>query len=642
MHKNKETKQNKSPKKESEMKHNKLNKFSTYKNKQFKQNQASNVVSQAKESQAKKSTLSCLLLAPALLANALFALEFGGVGNVSAGMGGAGVALKQSQWTLYYNPALLGIVNKSSFGYSFGAEYKETNLLAATNINTNNIEEMYKELDGLFKGTATNSAGGGGSYPVTLSLRSAAPQNAAPQANGKNLQLSGAFGDVVRNLLGKGSSDTVTDSDLTDYLKKHGGGDSPSSVDDALNKMSSSDFEGVKKDLEAAIKKTESTHPDSGLGILAGIVSGLTPENLKDALEQVGSGESIDITKLLTKMGGITLKSGSSATLNTFLKDMQTINGIMQQNDFSASTQNGLIITYSGKNNNWGISLGLLASAYANAHADIDKTHNQLIIASGNDYYGITVSGSGVTINKSEKSKYDSSSILTGNHHITSNAIAFGELPIGYGYAWHSRAGTFGLGLAGKYIHAAGYILEASGKYDSIGKGINFSSKDIVQTSTWGVDVGLVYVPTFSKNLIFGLVGKNLNAPKIKTNKKTIELNRQIRAGVSYSLWKERIVFALDADLLANQTLSTVRPYSQMIGGGVMFDFKYVDLRFGSMYDFRDTTKEGVILTGGINILGFLDIAVQSNLNLTSIPQISKNLQLPSYLNLKIGGGFSW
>lgn len=624
------------------MKHNKLSKFSTYKNKQFKQNQVSNKVSQTKESQASKSTLSCLLLAPALLANALFALEFGGVGNVSAGMGGAGVALKQSQWTLYYNPALLGIVNKSSFGYSFGAEYKETNLLAATNIDKNNIEEMYKELDGLFKGTATNNTRGGGSQPVVLTARAIAPQNVAPQANNDNLQLDGAFGDVIKNLLGKNPSDTVSKSDLTNYLKKHGGGENPSSVDEALKKMSSSDFEGVKKDLEAAIKKTESTHPDSGLGILAGIVSGLTPENLKGALEQVGSGESIDITKLLTKMGGITLKAGSSSTLNTFLKDMETINGIIAQNDLSVSTQNGLIITYSGKDNNWGISLGLLASAYINAHADIDKTHNQLIIASGNDYYGITVGSGGVTINKSEKIKYGSSSILTGNHHITSNAIAFGELPIGYGYAWHSRAGTFGLGLAGKYIHAAGYILEASGSYDSIGKAINFNSKDIVQTSTWGVDVGLVYVPTFSKNLIFGLVGKNLNAPKIKTNKKTIELNRQVRAGVSYSLWKERIVFALDADLLANQTLSTVRPYSQMIGGGVMFDFKYVDLRFGSMYDFRDTTKEGVILTGGINILGFLDIAVQSNLNLTSIPQISKNLQLPSYLNVKIGGGFSW
>lgn len=608
------------------MKHNKLNK----------------ILRQITKSKKVKS--SALLLAPALIANALFALEFGGVGNVSAGMGGAGVALKQSQWTLYYNPALLGIVNKSSFGYSFGAEYKETNLLAATNIDTKNIEEMYKELDGLFKGTATNSARGGGSQAVVLSARAATPQNAqvATQASNKDLKLSGAFGDVVKNLLGKTSSDTVTDSDLTDYLKKHGGGDNPTSVDDALSKMSSSDFEAVKKDLEAAIKKTESTHPDSGLGILAGIVSGLTPENLKGALEQVGSGDSIDITKLLTKMGGITLKSGSSATLNTFLKDMQTINGIMQQNDFNVSTQNGLIITYSGKSNNWGISLGLLASAYANGHADIDKAHNQLIIASGNDYYGITVGGSGVTINKSEKTNYDNSSILTGTHSITSSAIAFGELPIGYGYAWHSRAGTFGLGLAGKYIHAAGYILEASGKYDSIAKSINFSSKDIVQTSTWGVDVGFVYVPTFSKNLIFGLVGKNLNAPKIKTNKKTIELNRQVRAGVSYSLWKERIVFALDADLLANQTLSTVRPYSQMMGGGVMFDFKYVDLRFGSMYDFRDTTKEGVILTGGINILGFLDIAVQSNLNLTTIPQISQNMRLPSYLNVKIGGGFSW
>ncbi|RDU51514.1 conjugal transfer protein TraF [Helicobacter sp. MIT 01-3238] len=605
----------------------------------MKHNKLNEILRQITKS--KKAKSSALLLAPALLANALFALEFGGVGNVSAGMGGAGVALKQSQWTLYYNPALLGIVNKSSFGYSFGAEYKETNLLAATNIDRNNIEEMYKELDGLFKGTATNNSRGGGSQPV-VSGRSATPQNVAPQANSKNLQLSGAFGDVVRNLLGKGSSDTVTDSDLTEYLKKHGGGENPSSVDEALQKMSSSDFEGVKKDLEAAIKKTEGTHPDSGLGILAGIVSGLTPENLKGALEQVGSGENIDITGLLSKMGGITLKAGSSSTLNTFLKDMETINGIIAQNDLNVSTQNGLIITYSGKDNNWGISLGLLASAYANAHADIDKTHNQIIIKSGSDYYGISVGSGGVTIDKSDETKYNDSSILTGNHHITSNAIAFGELPIGYGYAWHSRAGTFGLGLAGKYIHAAGYILEASGSYDSIGKAISFNSKDIVQTSTWGVDVGLVYVPTFSKNLIFGLVGKNLNAPKIKTNKKTIELNRQVRAGVSYSLWKERIVFALDADLLANQTLSTVRPYSQMIGGGVMFDFKYVDLRFGSMYDFRDTTKEGVILTGGINILGFLDIAVQSNLNLTSIPQISKNLQLPSYLNVKIGGGFSW
>ena len=607
----------------------------------MKHNKLNEILRQITKSKAKSSAL---LLAPALLANALFALEFGGVGNVSAGMGGAGVALKQSQWTLYYNPALLGIVNKSSFGYSFGAEYKETNLLAATNIDRNNIEEMYKELEGLFKDTATNNSRGGGSQPVVLSGRSATPQNVAPQANGNNLNLSGAFGDVVRNLLGKGSSDTVTESDLTDYLKKHGGGDSPSDVKSALDNMmkNPSNFDGVKKDLEAAIKKTEGTHPDSGLGILAGIVSGLTPENLKGALEQVGSGDGIDIPTLLSKMGGITLKAGSSSTLNTFLKDMETINGIIAQNDLNVSTQNGLIITYSGKDNNWGISLGLLASAYANAHADIDKTHNQIIIKSGSDYYGITVGGSGVTIAKSDETKYSASSILTGNHHITSNAIAFGELPIGYGYAWHSRAGTFGLGLAGKYIHAAGYILEASGSYDSIGKAISFSSKDIVQTSTWGVDVGLVYVPTFSKNLIFGLVGKNLNAPKIKTNKKTIELNRQVRAGVSYSLWKERIVFALDADLLANQTLSTVRPYSQMIGGGVMFDFKYVDLRFGSMYDFRDTTKEGVILTGGINILGFLDIAVQSNLNLTSIPQISKNLQLPSYLNVKIGGGFSW
>ena len=583
----------------------------------------------------KKSIVISLALAFASIESAN-ALEFGGVGNVSAGMGGAGVALKQSQWALYYNPALLGVVNKSSFAYSFGAGYKETNLLGAASIDTNNITKMYDELNGLFQKTATNSASN--NQPVVFSMRSA--NGVATQSN-KELKLDGLFGDVVKNLLGKGEGDTVKDDDLKDYLNKHGGG-SASSVDEALKKMSSSDFEAVKKDLENAIKKTEEKHPDSGLGLLESIVGGLTPENLKGALEQVGSGENIDITKLLSKMGGITLKTGSSATLNTFLKDMETINGIIQQNDLNLSTQNGLIITYSGKNNNWGISLGLLASAYANAHANIDKAHNQIIINSGSDYYGVSVSGSGVTVSKSDKSNYDSSSILTGTHSISSSAIAFGEVPIGYGYAFHTRFGTFGLGVAGKYIHAGGYVLESRGGYDTIINNIKFSTKDIVQTSTWGVDAGLLYMPSFSKNLIFGLVGKNLNAPKIKTNKKTIELNTQVRAGVSYSLWKERIVFALDADLLANETLSTTRPYSQMIGGGVMFDFKYVDFRFGSMYDFRDTTKEGIILTGGINILGFLDIAVQSNLNLTPMPMVSNSLRLPSYLNVKIGGGFSW
>jgi len=60
------------------------------------------------------------------------------------------------------------------------------------------------------------------------------------------------------------------------------------------------------------------------------------------------------------------------------------------------------------------------------------------------------------------------------------------------------------------------------------------------------------------------------------------------------------------------------------------------------MYDFKARTDEGMILTAGINILGFLDIAVQSNLHLVADNVFGTNAFVPSYLNIKIGGGFSW
>ena len=78
-----------------------------------------------------------------------------------------------------------------------------------------------------------------------------------------------------------------------------------------------------------------------------------------------------------------------------------------------------------------------------------------------------------------------------------------------------------------------------------------------------------------------------------------------------------------------------------MAGGGVLIDLKYFDLRLGAMYDFRNNSDEGMILTGGINLLGFLDIAVQSNLHLSQ-EIAGSGIAVPSYLLVKVGGGFSW
>lgn len=82
-----------------------------------------------------------------LLLSRLVALEFGGVGNVSAGMGGAGVALKASPYGLYYNPALLSADNKTKFGFSLGVEYRQKNIDKIVGINLSNLASFPQNME---------------------------------------------------------------------------------------------------------------------------------------------------------------------------------------------------------------------------------------------------------------------------------------------------------------------------------------------------------------------------------------------------------------------------------------------------------------------------------------------------------------
>ena len=133
---------------------------------------------------------------------------------------------------------------------------------------------------------------------------------------------------------------------------------------------------------------------------------------------------------------------------------------------------------------------------------------------------------------------------------------------------------------------------------------------------------------------------KNLNAPVIKrtNNLADITLNRQVRAGISYSLMNF-LTFAFDADIMPNDTLSLSSPKSQYIGGGVMANFKMIDFRLGAMRDLRSNSGEGTILTGGVNLLGFLDIALQYGLgqNITLY-----DVNVSNYMSLRVGGQFSF
>ncbi|MDY2823660.1 MAG: hypothetical protein SOT27_05310, partial [Helicobacter sp.] len=88
----------------------------------------------------------------ATCATSMYALEFGTMGNVSASMGGAGVALKNSAFGLYYNPALLSASPKVKFGYSVGVNIQEKNIAQLATIDIANMQKTAQNLAQTFSG----------------------------------------------------------------------------------------------------------------------------------------------------------------------------------------------------------------------------------------------------------------------------------------------------------------------------------------------------------------------------------------------------------------------------------------------------------------------------------------------------------
>ena len=584
------------------------------------------------------TTLKAITLSSMLLGISAQALEFGQMGNISAGIGGAGVALKNSQWALYYNPALLGMNKKSGFAYSFGVGYKETNLTRAASIDIDNLQSMPNKLADLFSGATTISAGTG--------------FRAAPAA-AKNFDPSnlGVFGEVLNGMLGKPDGQ-ATDDDLKTYLESVAGnngititqGQGTDQILEELQKHPEA-FNDIKQDLQESIKDTAQKHPDQSgsLGLLEGLVDNLTPENIGGLLDSAQKGD-MSLDKLLQSMGGLTLSLSNDPSLNRFVKDLATINDIVSRNDFSLSTQNGLVMNIGSKKKRGTISIGIMPSAYMSAAVRMDPTHNQIIIQNGGQDYKVEVGSDSISLGVAGSGDFDKSSILSANakHQISAASVGVVEVPIGYGHLFETPIGDIAVGLAAKYIFGTGYLYSKEGSFDTITQNLTPSFNSIPQTHTFGIDAGLAYAPRFAKNFTLGFVAKNLNMPKIKTDATTgamTRLNTQLRAGLSYGWLNDKIVLAGDIDLMPNDTLSAARPKSQVAGGGVLIDLKYFDLRLGAMYDFRNNSDEGMILTGGINLLGFLDIAVQSNLHLS---QAVSGISIPSYLLLKVGGGFSW
>ena len=540
------------------------------------------------------------ILLSSLFVSQLCALEFGSMGNTSAAMGGAGVALKHSAWGLYYNPALLSSDPKVKLGYSLGVGLREQNLAKLTTIDINNMTDTAERLIATF----TNAGTGG-----------------VPNA--------GVITDVIKDglstALGTPSSGDI-EKDLKDYISKHPDGDYSSLIQGILG----------------AIQKPGNGLTPEQQGLLGNIAGNIDFGNLDFSN---GAGGAIK-----DALQNITINKGGDKGLDKAVEDISSMQEILKDNNLNIVSQNGVILQISSKTMNEKLgSLGVayFASAYSSMSINADSSKMRLIIKGGNGYYELVDNGGSFSFKASSEADYNKYSLiasLEGNsdaHKLVTTALMLSEVPIGYARTFYLKHGNLNLGITGKLMNAI-----STQKQININKNTDFqkeltslaSLENTISSNNFGVDVGVLYeldLPEF-RYLTIGLVAKNLNSPTFESSLNNITIKPQYRMGLGYN--SKFLNVAFDADLTPNDLLafSNVKQQSQMIGGGVGFDLKVVDLRLGAMKDLRQDT--GLILTGGLNVLGFLDIALQASTKTTKLD----GTPIPQYINLRLGGSFSF
>lgn len=240
---------------------------------------------------------------------------------------------------------------------------------------------------------------------------------------------------------------------------------------------------------------------------------------------------------------------------------------------------------------------GLFGTSDIGGVANVDPTHTALIFegSTPGTYYDIT-SGTPVL---SDLTAYNATSIQYAIDNGTTNVdivgLAVYEIPLAYGHAFDTGYGSLSVGGALKYMKGKSFYKSVKLDDDNAMDNINDNAVD---SSTFGIDLGLAFKPTKVENLTLALVGKNLNTPAFdKIGGGEYEIKPAVRAGGAYKFneWAE---LAMDVDLTENESL--VGYNTRYIGGGANFDLSALELNVGLMKNIASNDEAGVIYTAGL------------------------------------------
>ncbi len=309
-----------------------------------------------------------------------------------------------------------------------------------------------------------------------------------------------------------------------------------------------------------------------------------------------------------------TMRKVASDATNHAKSDIDTIikgkNIVLDMNNNAISVNSHGSIAAQVSN----FGFGVFGSSETVGSAVVDQNHNLLMIegtksGSGSGYYltsryYLTIDDNGTTTISTESAtsqqQYQAQSLEYALEHgltyIDVVSIAIAEVPIAYGYKIEFSGGNLLVGGALKYMY--GYTSTEKHKIDNSGN--NYTERKNQTSSTFGVDAGVAFEPSFVKDLTIAMVAKDLNSPEFNVaNGTKIKVEPMYRVGAAYNIF-DSLEIAADYDLSANK-IFVKNIKSQMLGGGVNWHpSSWFALRGGLMQNMDANDQAGLIYTAGL------------------------------------------
>jgi hypothetical protein len=339
-----------------------------------------------------------------------------------------------------------------------------------------------------------------------------------------------------------------------------------------------------------------------------GVISfgmGAREYNLSDSIDQLAKDD------IGTTLANINAKASagqppSAADLAKF-KDIKAVLTKMGNQDNTLALMPGGVVAAQVSN----IGIGVYGTSDSAVVGVVDPARTDLIlkyVSGATTYYAkYDVTQVNPTPTLTTQADYEAHSleyaISTGKTRMDVKGLAIVEVPISYARRLPIKKlpGTLALGVSAKAMR--GYAYKGSTKIDTASDDVSDIFDNYKKESTtFGVDAGLLYKPPILRNFSFGVVAKNLNKPKFdQPGGGEMEVKPLVRAGVAMSLTR-LFDFAADVDVTKNDRFDGT--VAQYVGAGVRVrTLGPLAILVGARKNLQDKDEtEGIIYTAGIGL----------------------------------------